>query len=189
MEEKVEKLLKIVSQGKEREKKDIEALLKEEHDKRIRNLYELYERKKSEVMKWAEEEKEMLRRRFEMEKSNILHKERLSLKAQLLLVLKEELLKLFKEDISFRERILERLFWDAREKMREEFIVKCSEKDVDLVRKFYNGDLKADETVEDGIVLEAKDGRFRVVADFAEFLETLMLDLDEVVERKAGELE
>ena len=185
---KLEALLKIIEERKNKEIEDLKIILESEHKKKLEELRSEYEKKMKDLEEEFQKEKEQVKKLLENTLAAIYIREKNALKSELYKRIVDAVKDALKNaDFDFRKRYLERLYKDAVEEMDEEFYLVCRKEDVDVVKSFYNGEIKV-EDIEGGIILVGKESNVRVVADLDMFVERISRIINEIVERKAGEL-
>ncbi len=188
MEEKVERLFQIIEKAKEREKTDLHAILKEEHEQRLSELKREYEEKMKALMEFEEKRKQELQRKYELEQQELLRRAKLEIKGRMVKMLKDAMVEVLKQDEELRKKVLRKMYEQASREMDEEFDLVCSEKDRQILQEMYKGKILVDESIEDGFVLKGKKSRLRVVVSLGDFIRSLEKEIYDVVEKKVGEM-
>ncbi|MCD6449753.1 MAG: hypothetical protein J7L34_04520 [Thermotogaceae bacterium] len=185
---KLEALLEIIEERKNKEIEDLKIIFGSEHQKKLKDLKAEYEKKLKDLNERFQKEREQIKKLLENTLTAIYMREKNALKSELYRMLVDAIKGSLKSaDSDFKRRYLERLFKDAVEEMDEEFYLVCRKEDVDAVKSFYNGEVKT-EDIEGGIILVGKESNVRVVADLDMFIDKVSQMINEIVERKAGEL-
>jgi len=186
--DKLEALLKIIEERKNKEIEDLKIILGSEHQKKLKDLQAEYEKKLKDLNERAIKEKEQIKKLLENTLVAIYMREKNALKSELYKMLVDAIKDSLKNANSdLKKRYLEKLYRDAKKEMDEEFYLVCRKEDIEAIKSFYNGEVKT-EDIEGGIILVGKESNVRIVADLDMFIDKVSQMINEIVERKAGEL-
>ncbi len=182
---KLEKILNLISESVKTELEDFKTLKKGELEDFKRKKEEEFKSKKEAIQREFEKEREKLLRLHESKKALLLSQERSRLKSEMFSMVKQALEKFVEElEGEDRKRYLLFLFNNAKEKISGNYRVLCREKDVKLVKEFFNGEVRASDV--DGIVLES--GNMRVMAGMDTLLEKMEDEVMRLIDEKVGGL-
>ncbi len=185
----IERLIRIIEEGKKKKIEEINALLEEEFKEKMKNLEENYEKEKEKLQaEYSEEKRRLEEYRTSMHKS-VYSKERALLKSKMVEVLKEKIKEILKNaPIEKRRLYLEFLYTEAVREMDDDYYVLCRKEDVELVKGFCDKPIEPSDEVDGGLIIVSTDGRLRIIATLDVFLEKLEGLMNEIAERRAGDL-
>ena len=186
---KLEKLLKIAKEDAEKEIEDAEALAREELREFEKKMRSEFEAKKRELEDEFESFVNRQKKVHESRKALIASQKRSSLRAELLNILKNAVVEILSNsEDGLRKKYLEWLLDKLKEQSSESMILVCSERDLDLVRDLYDGEIEVGD-VKNGLMLKSKDGRYRIVADVSDLFEEISDLMMEIIDERVGGLE